>query len=70
VCKAAEKEFRFDLNQAKETFMEAKNNFPEASTSGSQVKSTRKNEVQDVDPSLLASFLKTYMKLLHDKKVV
>lgn len=35
VCKSLEKEATFDLNRAKETFMEAKNNFIEASTSGS-----------------------------------
>jgi len=38
VHKAAEKEVGFDLNWAKETFMEAKKNFVEASTSGSQEK--------------------------------
>lgn len=68
--KVAEKEVGFDLNRAREIFMEAKKNFSEDSTSGSQEKSTGNNEVQDVDPSLLASFLKTYMKLLRDKKEV
>lgn len=34
-CKAPEKYTRFDLEHTKETFMEAKKNFVEASTSGS-----------------------------------
>lgn len=33
-------------------------------------KNCLKKKVQDVDPSLLATFLKTYMKLLRDKKAV
>jgi len=41
VCKAAEKEVVFDLNQAREPFMKAKNNFFEASTLGSQEKSLK-----------------------------
>lgn len=65
--KAAEKEVRFEINQAKETFMKAKNICTEASTFGSQEKSTRNIEMQDVNPSLLATFLKTCMKLLCDK---
>jgi len=44
VRKATEKDVRFDLNMAKETFMEAKKNFVEASTSGSQEKSVENNE--------------------------
>lgn len=35
VQKVAEKEMDFDLNHAKETFLEAKENFIEASTLGS-----------------------------------
>lgn len=66
VCKAVEKEVWFDLNWAKETFMEAKKNFAEASTSGSQEKSARNSEVKDVDPSLLVTFIKTCMKPLRD----
>jgi len=38
VCKALEKEVGFDLEHAKETFMEAKKSFVEASTLGSQDK--------------------------------
>ena len=70
VCKAVEKEAEFDLKQAKETFIEGIKNFVEASTLGNQEKSSRNNEVQDVDPSLLDAFLKTCMKLLMDKKAV
>ena len=70
VCKAAEKEVGFDLNLSKETFMEAKNKFSEASTSRSQEKPVGNSEVKDVDPSLLATFVKTSMKLLRDQKAV
>lgn len=68
--KATKKEVGFDLNWAKESFMEAKRNFVASSTSRSQEKSVVNNEVQDVDPSLLVTLLKTCMKLLHDKKAV
>jgi hypothetical protein len=37
-CKGPEKEVGFDLECVKETFMEAKKSFAEASTSGSQDK--------------------------------
>lgn len=50
--------------------MESIKNFVEDSTLGSQEKSTGNNDVQDVDPSLLAIFLKTFMKFLRDKKAV
>lgn len=50
--------------------MEDKKNFPKASMLGSQEKSARNNEMQDVAPLLLTTFLKTCMKLLRDKKVV
>lgn len=66
----AEKEVGFDLNRAKETFMEAKKKFVEASTSRSEEKPVGNSEVQNVDPSLLATFLKTCMKLLRDHKEV
>lgn len=69
--KTTEKEVGFDLNKAKETFMEAKKNFSEASTLGSQDKSAGNNEAQDVDPLLLATLImKTCMRLLRDRKVV
>lgn len=65
VHKAPGKEIGFDLERVKETFMEAKKGFVEASTSGSQDKLA-----EEVDPSMLIIFLETYMKLLHDSKVV
>jgi len=68
VRKAAEKEVGFDLNRAIETFMEAKKNFVEASTLGSEEKLPKTNVMQEVDPLILAIFLKTCMKLLHDQK--
>ena len=65
VRKALAKEPEFDLVRAKETFMEAKKNFTEASTSGS------KDEPETrMDPSMLTTFLETCMKLLRDNKVV
>lgn len=70
VCKAAEKEVNFDLNRAKETFLEAKKNFIEASTSGSQEKILETHATQEVGPSILATFLKTCMKLLWDQKAI
>lgn len=70
VRKVAEKEVDFDLNRAKETFMDAKNNFVEASTSGSQEKMLETSVIEEVDPSVLATFLKTCMKLLHNQKAV
>ena len=45
--------------------MEAKKSFSEASTSGSKDKPN-----QDMDPSMLMTFLETWMKLLCDNKVV
>jgi len=65
VRKAPEKEVGFDLEHAKETFMEAKKSFAEASTLGSQDKLPT-----EVDPFVLTTFLETCMKLLHDRKVV
>lgn len=65
VHKALEKETRFDLEHAKETFMEAKKSFTEASTSGSWEKL-----VEEMDPSMLTMFLETCMKFLHHSKAV
>ena len=59
------KEAEFYLEHASETFMEAKNSFAEASTSGSKDKPD-----QEMDPSILMTFIEMYMKLLHDSKVV
>lgn len=44
--------------------MEVKKNFVEVSMSGSQEKLAGKNEVQDMESLLLATFLTTCMKLL------
>ena len=65
VCKAPTKEPKFDLECAKETFMEAKKSFMEASTSGSKDQPEPR-----MDPSMLTTFLETCMKLLHDNKAV
>ena len=65
VCKAPTKELEFDLERAKEMFMEAKKSFAEASVLGS------KDQPEPwMDPSMLTTFLETCMKLLHDSKVV
>lgn len=65
VRKASEKEVEFDLEHAKETFMEAKKIFVEASTSGSEDKKSK-----EMDPFMLTTFLETCMKLLHDSKAM
>lgn len=65
VHKAPEKEIVFYMECAKDTFMEAKNSFIEDSTLGSQ-----DTLYEEVDPSMLTTFLETCMKLLHDRKVV
>ena len=65
VRKAPTKELKFDLKRAKETFMEAKKSFTEASTSSS------KDQLEPgMDPSMLTTFLETCMKLLHNSKDV
>lgn len=59
------KEPRFDLEHTKETIMEAKRSFTDASTSGS------KDRLElEMDPSMLTTFLETCMKLLRDSKAV
>lgn len=55
----------FDLERAKETFMEAKKIFVDASTSGSQDKLPI-----EVDPYVLTIILETCMELLHNRKDV
>jgi len=62
------KETGFDLECTKETFMEAKKRFAEASTLGSKEKLVE--EIEEKDPSMITTFLETCMKLLHDSKVV
>ena len=65
VRKAPAKEPKFDLKNAKETFMEANKSFVEASTSSS------KNQPEPgMDPSMLTTYLETCMKLLRDSKAV
>lgn len=65
VRKSPTKEPEFDLQRAKETFMEAKKSFDDASTSGS------KDRLEsEMDPSMLTTFLETCMKLLRDSKAV
>lgn len=65
VHKAPEKESGFDLEHAKETFIEVKKSFAEASTSGNQDKT-----IEEMDPSMITTFLKSCMKLLRDSKVM
>jgi len=65
VCKAPAKETKFDLEHTHETFMEAKKSFNEASTSRSKDKPN-----QEMDHSMLTTFLEACMKLLHDRKFV
>lgn len=65
VRKAPTKEPEFNLECAKETFMEAKRSFVDASTSGS------KDRLEpEMDPSMLTTFLETCMKLLRDNKAM
>ena len=65
VRKGPTKELEFDLECVKETLMEAKKSFMEASTSGSQ------DQLEPgMDPSMLTTFLETCMKLLCDNKVI
>lgn len=65
VHKASTKDLEFNLEHARETFLEAKKSFAKASTLGSKDKPN-----QEMDPSLLTTFLETYMKLLRDNKAV
>lgn len=50
--------------------MEAKKSFIEASTSRSKDRTPKTSATQEVDPSILTTFLETCMNLLCDKKVV
>ena len=65
VHKAPEKETGFDLEGAKETFIEVKKSFVQASTSESQEK-----PVEEMDPSMITTFLETCMELIRDNKIV
>jgi len=63
VRKAPTKQPELDLEHAKETFMEAKKSFTEASTSSSK-------DQMESDTSMLTTLLETCMKLLWDTKAV
>lgn len=65
VHKALVKEVEFDLERAKETFMEAKKSFIDTSSSGEKDKSK-----PEMDPSMLMTFLETCMKILCDSKAI
>ena len=69
VRKFPKKKVVFDLERAKETFMEAKKSFAKESTSGSQNKVLETSGPAEVDPSVLTTFLETCMKLLCDSVV-
>lgn len=65
VHKVPVKEAESDLECTRETFMEAKKSFADASMS------RRKDKPEpEMDPSMLIMFLETCMKLLRDSKVV
>ena len=70
VRKAPTKQLEFDLEHVKETFMEVKKSFAEASASGSHNKPPDTNAPIEVDPSVLTTFLETCMKLLRHSKVI
>ena len=70
VHKVPEKEFDSNLDRTKETFMEAKERFAEASTSGSQYKMQEIIAPVEVDSIVLTTFLETYVKLFCNSKVV
>ena len=59
------KEPKFDLEHSKETFMEAKKSFADASTSG--IKDRLELEM---DPSMFTTFLEACMNLLCDSKPI
>jgi len=67
VDEAPTKEAEFDLECARETFMEAKKSFVDASTSRS-----KDRPKLEMDPSMLTKFLETCMKLLllSDKRCI
>ena len=65
VWKAPENKVGFDLERMKETFMEVKKSFTKASNLGSQDKL-----FEEMDPSMLTTFLETCIKLLCDRKAM
>ena len=60
----------FDLECVKETLMEDKKSFAEASTLGSQNKVLETSAPAKVDPSILTTYLEKYVKLLRDIKAM
>jgi len=67
---STEEEVGFDLDCAKETFMEAKKNFAKVSASGIQDKMQEISASAEVDSSVLTMFWETCVKLLRDSNVV
>lgn len=65
VRKAPAKEAEFDWEHTRKKFMEARKSFTEASTSG-----IRDKPDQEMEPSMLMTFLETCMKLLHVSKAM
>jgi len=65
VRKAPTKKPEFDLEHAKETFMEPRKSFAKASILGSKDKLE-----PEMDPSMLTTYLDTCMKLLCDNKAM
>jgi len=65
VRKAPTKEPVFDLENARETFMEAKKSFTEASTLGS-----KDQPELGIDLSMLTTFVETCMKQLRNNKAI
>lgn len=65
VHKSMVKEVDINLECEHETFMEAKKSFIEASTSGRKDKPD-----EEINPSMLATFLETCMKLLCNSKAM
>lgn len=70
VHRAPEKETGFDLEHAKEKFMEEKKSFTKASTSESQNKLLESSVPIEVDPSVLTTVLEIRMKLLRNSKAL
>lgn len=70
VHQAPKKGTGFDLECTKETFMEEKKSFVEASTSRTQNKLPNTSLPTKVDPSMLTTFLDTCMKLLCNRKAI
>lgn len=65
VCKALKKEVGFNIEHVKETVIEVKKSFAEASISRGQDKQS-----EEMEPSMLTTFLETCMKLLRNIKAM